>query len=87
MRLQVHKADALRALANLFQSKVQMEEKLKETEAQIQFQRGVIGTIDEACKIVSEVAQQGIEQPEEITPIRLRGDGNKEVKKVENLLE
>ena len=55
MRLEVLKAETSKLLNDLFRKKVQGEEQLKETEAQIQFQRGVFAALSEAQKVIMEI--------------------------------
>ena len=55
MKLETLKADTSNALDTLFRKKVQLEEEVKENEAQIQYQRGVIAALTEAQKVTIEI--------------------------------
>ena len=55
MKLATLKADTSNTLDTLFRRKVQLEEEVKENEAQIQYQRGVIAALTEAQKVAVEI--------------------------------
>lgn len=81
MKLETLKADTSRILDGLFRRKVQLEEQLKEAEAQIQFQRGVMAALTEAQKSTIEI-QKGEEIEKAPLPI-FGGNSGKKVKVVE----
>ena len=91
MKLEVYKQETFNKLNEFFRKKVQLDEELKENEAQLQFHRGILFAFDKAQQAI-----QDIQKGEQIEAMRAKkaelsaaplsavpsGDGDKEEAKI-----
>ena len=74
MKLHVIRNETMTNLNALFKEKVQLEERVKQNETDIQFARGYLEALGKVAQDVEEIAKG-----EQIEAMELRGDGEKQV--------